>query len=246
MFYFRHAHLLQALVLSLLTLSPIGVYAQSSETWRIRVGPSLQSEEAIRLATGDLVEAGKQLGLTLDVKADSAAANSILVGDGTRNEETARLLADGSLTLDPMEDPEGYQIKTLRTGETRTLVVAGGSVIGDAYGLYWILDRLRVYRRIPDLDVTRKPAMKVRFGAAWGRRGQGGSTKEQMHWSLRQGMNWVSGPNLLDLIPWDSEPEATLNRKNREDVKELIAYAHGLHMKYFSFSNDFTYHPSLL
>ncbi|MFA6245031.1 MAG: DUF4838 domain-containing protein, partial [Candidatus Hydrogenedentales bacterium] len=53
-------------------------------------------------------------------------------------------------------------------------------------------------------------------------------------------------PNLLDLIPWDSEPEATLNRKNREDVKELIAYAHGLHMKYFSFANDFTYHPSLL
>ena len=52
--------------------------------------------------------------------------------------------------------------------------------------------------------------------------------------------------NPLNLIPWDSEPEATENKKNREKTKELIKYAHELHLKYFVYSDEFTYHPSLI
>ena len=56
----------------------------------------------------------------------------------------------------------------------------------------------------------------------------------------------MAGPAVLDLIPWDSAPEQEYNAKKREEARELIAYAHELGMKYYSFANEFTFHPSLI
>ena len=222
--------------------------ASAVEPWSIAVSKNAQSDEAVRVALDDLVSESAARGLAFTAVSDEqpARGRSIVLGDASRNAETARLVASGALTLQPLNDPEGYEIVTLADGDARTLVVSGGSIVGDVYGLYWVMDRLSVNGHIPDINTLRVPAMKVRLGAAWGRHGFGGTNKEQMHAALRQSMNWVSGPAILDLVPWESEPEAATNAANRDKTRELIAYAHALHMKYFSFANEFTYHPSLL
>ncbi|NQU52091.1 MAG: hypothetical protein HQ522_06085, partial [Bacteroidetes bacterium] len=51
---------------------------------------------------------------------------------------------------------------------------------------------------------------------------------------------------VLDLIDWDVEPEKSNNAKTREEARELIKYAHSLHINFYSFAAEFTYHPSLL
>jgi len=81
---------------------------------------------------------------------------------------------------------------------------------------------------------------------AWGRRPFGGGSEETMQQALRQSINWVSGAPILDLVPWNSEPENHINAENRIKTNKLIDYAHSLEMKYFCFANEFTYHPSLL
>jgi hypothetical protein len=209
--------------------------AQSADTWTIAIGPEHAAEEATRLAIEDLTTDFATHGLTLTT-ANAPTANTILIGSAARD----------AGPIDTPNDPDGYAIRSLDRNGARTLLVSGGSVIGDVYGLYWILDRLRVHGHIPEINTVRVPAMKMRFGAAWGRRGGGGNSKEEMLTALRQSTNWVSGPPVLDLVPWNSEPEATANAESREQTRELIDYAHSLHMKYYSFANEFTYHPSLL
>ena len=223
------------------------VHANTS--WQIVLGDAHQTDEAVAVAIADLQDAGNALGIDFTVIRDKDApteGNCIVVGDTSRNRLTADLFSRFRLAADTVTSPEGYAIYTRNDGDLKTVIVAGGDIIGDVYGLYWIWDRLRVHRNIPDINVVREPAMQVRLGAAWGRHAYGGSTKEQMQTALRYSFNWVSGPTILDLVPWNVEPEKTTNEKNREAARELIAYAHALHINYYAFANAFTYHPSLL
>jgi len=208
--------------------------AQPAGRWTIVTGAEHAGEEATRLAIEDLTAAFAATGATLE--AGAPGGNTILVGSAARDAED----------IETPADPDGYAIRTVDRIGARTVLVSGGSVVGDVYGLFWIRDRLRVHGHVPEINTVRVPAMKVRFGAAWGRRGSGGNSKQHMREALRQSINWVSGPAILDLVPWNSEPEATVNAEIREKARELIGYAHSLHMKYFSFANEFTYHPSLL
>jgi hypothetical protein len=222
--------------------------AASAEEWSLVVPESLSSDAAVALAVEDLVETGAALGHAFSVRDDRQlpAGNAILVGGPARNAQAKALAESGILKSAAPDHEQGYTLETVALDGRRIISVAGGSVIGDVYGLYWLWDRLRVHRALPDLNTTRVPALPIRKAGAWGRMGRSGNSKEAMHEALRRSLNWVSGPNVLDLVPWDSEPERTANAATRERTRELIEYAHALHMKYFSFSNDFTFHPSLL
>ena len=223
--------------------------AAPAEAWRVVTGEAHAEDEAVRVALEDLRAYGAALGIALDAAGDADGlpeGNVLLVGDAARNRQTARLIEEGVLESRVPDNPEGYAITTLRRGDARVVVVAGGSVIGDVHGLYWVWDRMRVTKRIPDIDTARAPAVPVRLGGAWGRMAHGGQNERQMRAALRYSFNWVAGPAILDLVPWESEPEAETNRANREAARALIRYAHALHMKYFSFANAFTFHPSLL
>lgn len=217
--------------------------------WHVVLGPEHETEQAVALAVADLQETGAGMGLTFVTVSDAVelpAGNCIVVGDASRNRHTAALLSRFRLSADVLTSPEGYAIHTLGAGDSKAMIISGGSVVGDVYGLYWVWDRMRVNRDIPDINVVREPAMSIRLGAAWGRHAYGGSTMEQIQTALRHSFNWVSGPTVLDLVPWNVEPEATANEKNREAARELINYAHSLHINYYAFANAFTYHPSLL
>lgn len=219
-----------------------------AEEWSVVMPQTQTADHAMLLAVEDLAQTGKTFGHTFFLVDDRTlpSGNVILVGDAARNAQAKALKSSGVLTVPAPGNQQGYALQTVTHDGRRIVYVAGGSIVGDVYGVYWLWDRLRVYRMLPELNETRVPAMEIRMGAAWGRSGPGGRTKEELRDALRGSFNWVAGPNVLDLVPWDSEPEGTANAAHREQTRELIEYAHSLHMRYFSFSNDFTYHPSLL
>jgi hypothetical protein len=222
--------------------------SQQSEKWDIVINQKLQTDEAIKVALNDLKEAGAFFGIEFTIRNNdkNLSQNSIFVGSSDRNNLTAKLMNNNNIVLQRIENPQGYQIVTKILNGKKIMIVSGASIIGDVYGLYWIWDRIRVFKKIPEINVKRIPALDTRISLSWGRRGSAGETKEQMQRALRYSFNWVSGPAILDLVPWNSEPERSNNQKNRERTKELIGYAHSLHLKYYSFANEFTYHPSLL
>jgi len=222
--------------------------SQQSEKWDIIISQKLQTDEAIKVASNDLKETAAILGIEFTIRNNDKklSPNSIIVGSPDRNDLTAEIIRKNKLKFQVIEDPQGYQIVTKILNRKKIMIVSGGSIIGDVYGLYWVLDRIRVFKTVPEINVKRIPALKTRISLSWGRRGSAGESKEQMQRALRYSFNWVSGPAILDLVPWNSEPERTKNQKNRERTKKLIDYAHSLHLKYYSFANEFTYHPSLL
>ena len=210
---------------------------QTTNTWQVMAPVQLQQEEAIKIVLNDLKTYGNEVGITFQVVDDQGAINgpTILVGDPTVNQATAELLNNDQISLKGVDDEQGYEIITQQSDEGKIMIVAGSTVIGNVYGLYWLWDRMRVYKKIPDINTIRIPALKTRMSAAWGRRPSGGGSKETMQQALRQNINWVSGPAIIDLVPWDSEPEKTINAENRKKTNDLIDYAHSIHMKYFCF-----------
>jgi hypothetical protein len=220
----------------------------ASENWHLCVLPEPASEEAVRLAVEDLRLTADSLSipLTMVEDAEKTEGNIIILSYAPQHPLIAKLIADGRWAPALPDNPEGFEIATVPDAGRKIMLIAGASPVGNAYGLYWLRDRMRVYRTVPDINAVRQPQFSVRLGAAWHRHGYGGSTKEQMRGALRNSINWVSGANILDLIPWHAEPEATENARHREETRELISYAHSLGMKYFSFSNAYVYHPSIL
>jgi hypothetical protein len=223
-------------------------FAQAPQNWQLIIPTQLQQEESIKIVLNDLQNAGREIGVEFNVTnyQEHIIGSAIIVGNSIVNRKTAELQNRSTISLQGIEDEQGYEIVTKKSGNDKLMIIAGNSVIGNVYGLYWVWDRMRVYKNIPDINVIRIPALKTRMSLAWGRRPFGGGSKETMHQALRQSINWVSGAPILDLVPWDSEPEKSINAENRIRTNKLIEYAHSLDMKYFCFANEFTYHPSIL
>jgi hypothetical protein len=208
---------------------------------RFQGGKSLNQDEAIKIAISELKDTGKEYGLSFSILDDHTAIseNTILVGDQRRNELTAALIKKGIFKPSVVNDEQGYEIISKNWKNKRIVLVAGGSLIGDVYGLYWILDRILINKSLPEINVRRIPELKIRSAII-------NLTKDNMRKALRTGINWIGGGRLNDLVPWGVEPEETGNRRNREKFKELIKYAHSLHMKIFIYTDEFTYHPVIL
>jgi len=105
--------------------------------------------------------------------------------------------------------------------------------------LSWIIDRIRVYGSLPIINIERIPELKIRTTVF-------DLTRENMRRALKNGINWIGGGRLNDLVPWGVEPNQTINRQNREELKKLIEYAHVLHLKIFIYTDEFTYHHVIL
>lgn len=218
----------------------------ASHHWNMIVHPSLQNDEAVKVVLDDLNKTGEGCEIHFSIlnSRQIPKGNTILV-DVPGGSELIRILA-GKLQNGKFPAEKGFRIATETRKEGQVMLVSGGDILGAVYGLYWIWDRMRVFKTIPELNITKEQKLKERVSLSWGRDGADGQTKEEIRNALRNGVNWVSGPAVLDLIPWDSEPESSNNAKTREKTRELIEYAHALHLKFYSFAAEFTYHPSLL
>jgi hypothetical protein len=227
----------------LLILLPFFFFSNltANENWQIIIGSKFLSDEAINVALEDIKITGAKYGIEFIITDDSApiGKNSILVGNKSKNENVKNLAGKNLIQLVDLTEDQAFQIITKKINNNNLIIVSGGSIIGDVNGIFWIIDRLKVNGSIPDINTIREPELKIRFS--------GGGSKSQIRRALRYGATWVWGNHSVNnLVPWDSEPERTENAKNREELKELIDYAHSLHLKCIVYEDEFSYHPTLL
>ena len=238
---FRFCKLFWIVIFSIVLISPNLTFAQKIESWDIIVDKTLLQDKAIELALDDLQTEGDKFGLSLKIKSGSKkiSNNTILVGCPERNKLAASLAKKGTVRFQKIKDPQGCEIKTIQIKNNRVLIVSGGSILGETFGLYWIWDRLKVNGLIPEMNELRIPKLKIRYTQA--------DSKEEMRNALRYGATWVTGgPSSNQLVPWNVEPERTENEKSRKELRELINYAHELHLKFLVLEDEFSYHPTLL
>jgi len=229
------------LILLLCSANLLFAVEENSEEWQIVVSDSLLQDEAVKVAINDLQNTGSSLGIDFKIAREGSIPNTpaILVGDASKNKVTARIIKKGLVHLSGIDDEQGYEIRTVNIKKNRVIVVAGGSVIGDVYGLYWVRDRLLINHEIPDINIVKIPELKIRSTIME-------LTKENIRKALQSGINWIGGGRLNDLVPWGVDPEDSRSKRNREQFKELIDYAHALHLTIFIYTDEFTYHPNLL
>lgn len=210
------------------------------ETWHIVLGNPGASDLAIRYAIEDLNAAGKPLGIDFVSvqKSEADGVNTIAVGDEHRNPLTSAWRRQGVVSLEGVANPQGFEIRPVRISGARAMVVAGGSVEGDVYGLYWLWDRLRVFKSVPELEVKREPALVVRSGNA--------TTLKALRTALRYTANWVMSIDGNGLIPWDEELLRTESATNRIEGQRLLDEAKKLHIRLLAYFDEYSYLPSEL
>ncbi|NLP09716.1 hypothetical protein GX408_04875, partial [bacterium] len=217
---------------------PVGA---RSAIWTIALPPSLAEDKAVQAALADLNTIAESCGMQFSApQAFSALPGQVAVLSRVGGKKAVDLLRPYKTTWMPVHHPEGFKILTVGQEPNKALLISGGSPLGVAYGFYWLYDRMRVNKNLPDLMVEKEPSLTIRMTRSMV------ANKDDLHRALRFGLNTVFGENPLNLIPWDSEPEGRENAAKRETAKALIEYAHALHMKYLAFGTDFTFHPSLL
>ena len=233
----RHFHIPCCTVL-LGVVAALAAPAETALPWYLDIPAGLADDAGVRAAVEDLQQTGAQLGeVLLSGPIPEDARQLILVGDAASNPAIAELAAHGMAVIPP-DDPQGFAIRTFHHEGKRRIVISGGSVLGDIYGLYWLWDRMRVHWKIPDINITRVPALKVRH--------LGGRDSRELRQALRYTATWVSEYDANNLVPWGVEPEDTENAKNRAQLQPLLDEAHALHLKYLVYCDEFSYHPAWL
>ncbi len=230
--------LTRILLISILLLGS----ALAQNKWSIIVSDNQLKDEAINVALKDLITKGDDYDISFKIiqSKPKDGVSAIIVGNGERNETAKLMMSEYNLQIEEAGHPEGYAIKTWSKDEQKIIFLSGGSAIGDAYGLYWIWDRLRVNKQMTDINVHREPSLPIRYTRIRIRK------IEDIQRALRYGLNTVYVGDQLGLGNWGVEPEDSESRKNREKAKVLIDYAHRLHLKCLAFGTEFTYHPALL
>ncbi|HQK78020.1 MAG TPA: hypothetical protein PKZ25_17630, partial [Candidatus Hydrogenedentes bacterium] len=138
-------HAARAMII-VLALCGLVYNADARADWTVVLPEALAEDEAVTVVLADLKDAAQARGIAIEPAGEPgrATGNVIFVGSPERNASVRRMQARGALALSGVTKPDGYEIVTMPGDGGRTMVVAGGSVLGDVYGLYWLWDRLRV------------------------------------------------------------------------------------------------------
>jgi hypothetical protein len=212
----------------------------ASEKWQILISPESRHDVAIGVALHELIEEGKNFNLEFHVTSGTLRGKNTICVCAASNPQIIELIRQSGLKFQTLENPEAFEIKTIEKTGQKIVILSGASLPGEVYGLYWILDRLRVWKEIPVLNELRAPTFPVRYTRYQV------TDKASINRALRYGLNMVYGRTPLALVPWKAEPEATENAQNRAREQELIVYAHQLRLKYLAFGTDFTFHPEII
>jgi len=208
--------------------------------WIVSVSGESLSDAAMDICLQDLVEVGRQKGVSIEpAGGDARCGNLLVVGDPSRNRLTGELVAR-QLIQPRGAGPQGYEILNAVHNGSRAVVISGGSLIGDVYGLYEIRDHLRISNRIDPPDLRGEPDLGIRYTRI------SVGSREDIRRALRYRLNLVYGENPLNLVPWGDAALRQRNKERMEETRELADYAHSLHMRFLARGTEFTYHPELL
>ena len=237
----RHTLLQMSILVIAIGLMASITQSEVGETWTLFVPPEEAREAAIQAAIEDLQTTGKKFGLTFTQKFGGAPKTWVTFSSlWAMRQEMRRLLdllREGKIQLEGVPSPQGFEIRSFSSEDGRGLVVAGGSTMGDVYGLYWIWDRIRVHGTLPRLDTQRSPALGLRYAGVLSQKG--------LRSALRHTINLVSSGDILNLVPWDVEPEATRNADHRKKLQPLIDSAHSFRMDFLAVCDEISFHPVL-
>ncbi|MBI2864686.1 MAG: hypothetical protein HYX94_09015 [Chloroflexi bacterium] len=219
---------------------------------------SLQRDAALALALGDLLDAMAAVGVrgrvVADDQLDSLSPYSVLVGD-ERNRWIAGFVKEG--VLDPLSvGDEGYVIRSVRWRMAPLLVVSGRGELGSVYGLFNLVERLKLDpgTLFGSLNVVAEPKINLRLVSSPTPPGVTYPTPED---ALRWGYNavavepWTRLPLYDGVAPGILDParfpgERAWVEASRERARKQIEAAKRLHLKVFAMGDVVSFPSSTL
>lgn len=87
----------------------------------------------------------------------------IIIGNPEINGRTKTLEEKGLFHFDSSFPEEAYLIKNIQEGGRTQIIISGKDELGDAYGVYKLIDYIRTESSLDSLDIYRTPKVKYRF-----------------------------------------------------------------------------------
>jgi len=219
----------------------------------VLVSPELQREPAVRVGLEALEDAARRTGWTVRVGGDVGGARTLEV----RLSPGASLEPPSPGTV-PTTEEQRYRIASHRErGRVMTTVTADG-LLGAAYGIVWLADRLRACRPWPPKDGDYSPRFPQRFGhlyVSFAYQDQPpyvnvAESKKHIAQAIRQldealvmGATSVLHYDTQSLVPWDDPKLGPRSAVCRELYRELLDAAHARRMRIYPMGDEFVYLP---
>jgi len=139
---------------------------------QIVVGESVSGRELYSQISQDLSVAIKEkTGIHVDIVDDAPTTtlknNSILIGNSEVNRKTRTLANSIDLNLPSDWGPQSFVVCGVNQSGSRFLLVFGNDSLGDAYGVYWLIEQIlygsEVSGDLFEISESRSPAVKLRI-----------------------------------------------------------------------------------
>jgi len=211
---------------------------------RVVASERLAAEEAVLVGLEALVKGGQVCGVQTEIGRSPGRGRAVILGEPQAPSAES--------------DADAYSIEAMPRAR---LEVRPNSVRALAYALVFLADRLMTQGRLPSHSVTREPAFKSRFTHVDFPRvdietppyvdqqalAAGVSSAKN---TLRLALCWGANHILLHrshlVVPWDDDVEGKRSEIYRAAYKELVDYAHALHLKVLAYDDEFLYLEDVL
>lgn len=116
------------------------------EISQIIIGEKASSSELYNQISNDLRQTIEEItGTTIDILNDSVSSvlnNSVYIGNSQINSKVLSIISDENLTLSADWGSQSFLVKGIVnvTDNFRSLIIYGNDSLGDAYGVYWLID----------------------------------------------------------------------------------------------------------
>ncbi len=219
----------------------------------ISIAASLADEQAVHVGVQEVQDAASAAGWSVCSGGDASVSHLIEVGLST----DAKVAPVQPGTLPTLEE-QCYRIRTTgEGGKTITSIIADG-VLGAAYGLIWLADRLRTGHTWPPEDADCRPLYPQRFGFLHlsfvpqdeppyvdmeRSKGRIQHAIRQLDYVLLSGGTGAIFYDTQYLIPWDDPKYGPRSAACRELLAELIDASHARRLRIYPMGDEFLYLP---
>ncbi|MHA1466095.1 MAG: hypothetical protein ACTSQ2_13485, partial [Candidatus Heimdallarchaeaceae archaeon] len=144
-----------------------------NEIFQIIIGEEASSSELYNQISNDLRQTIEEVtGNTVDILNDSVSSvlnNSVYIGNSHINSEVLSIISNENLTFSVDWVSQSFLVKGIVnvTDNFRSLIIYGNDSLGDAYGVYWLIDQILYGEEFSgdffEIDKIQIPAVKLRM-----------------------------------------------------------------------------------